>query len=83
MKNLQKYHGIIPAFYACYNDDGTVSAERTKSLAEYLIGKGVKGLYCCGSSSECIYQSKEERKLILESVMEVARGRITVIAHVA
>lgn len=83
MRDLTKYHGIIPAFYACYDDDGNVSAERTKKFAEYLLNKGVKGLYVCGSSGECIYQSKEERKLILESVMEVARGKMTVIAHVA
>ena len=36
----------------------------------------------CGSSGECIYQSKEERKLILESVMQEAKGKITIIAHV-
>lgn len=83
MKDLTKYHGIIPAFYACYEDDGSVSAERTKQFAKYLLDKGVKGLYVCGSSGECIYQSKEERKLILESVMEVAKGKMTVIAHVA
>ena len=28
MNNTEKYQGIIPAFYACYNDDGTVSPER-------------------------------------------------------
>lgn len=83
MRDLTKYHGIIPAFYACYDDEGNVSAERTKEFAEYLLNKGVKGLYVCGSSGECIYQNKEERKLILESVMEVARGKMTVIAHVA
>ncbi len=83
MRNLEKYHGVIPAFYACYNDDGTVSAERTKALTRYLIEKGVKGVYVCGSSGECIYQSKEERKLILESVMAEAKGKLTVIAHVA
>lgn len=83
MRDLTKYHGIIPAFYACYDDEGNVSAERTKEFAEYLLNKGVKGLYVCGSSGECIYQSKEERKLILESVMEIARGKMTVIAHVA
>lgn len=83
MKDLTKYHGIIPAFYACYEDDGSVSAERTKQFAKYLLDKGVKGLYVCGSSGECIYQSKEERKLILESVMEVAKGKMTIIAHVA
>ena len=81
--STEKYQGIIPAFYACYDEDGKVSAERTKIFAEYLLNKGVKGLYVNGSSGECIYQSKEERKLILESVMEVVKGKMTVIAHVA
>jgi hypothetical protein len=71
MRNLTKYHGIIPAFYACYNDDGSVSPERTKAFAKFLLDKGVKGLYVCGSSGECIYQSKEERKLILESRQKI------------
>ena len=82
MRDLEKYRGIIPAFYACYEDDGSVSPERTREFTRYLIGKGVKGLYVCGSSGECIYQSKEERKLILESVMQEAKGKITIIAHV-
>lgn len=83
MRDLEKYRGIIPAFYACYEDDGSVSAERTQALTQHLIDKNVKGVYVCGSSGECIYQSKEERKLILENVVKVAKGKITVIAHVA
>ncbi len=83
MRNLEKYKGIIPAFYACYDENGNVSVERTKAFTQYLMDKGVKGLYVCGSSGECIYQSKEERKAVLESVMEVAKGRMTIIAHVA
>ncbi|MEG0109966.1 MAG: dihydrodipicolinate synthase family protein, partial [Oscillospiraceae bacterium] len=35
------------------------------------------------SSGECIYQSVEERKTTLENVMKIAKGKITVIAHVA
>lgn len=83
MRELEKYKGIIPAFYACYDDEGNISAERTKQFTKHLIDKGVKGLYVCGSSGECIYQSKEERKTTLEAVMEVAKNKITVIAHVA
>lgn len=83
MKNTEKYQGIIPAFYACYNDDGSVSKDRTKELTRYFIKKGVKGLYVCGSSGECIYQSKEERKQTLEAVMSEAKGKLTIIAHVA
>lgn len=79
----EKYKGIIPAFYACYDEEGNVSPERTRKLVRHFINKGVKGLYVCGSSGECIYQSKEERKLILENVMKEAKGKLTIIAHVA
>ena len=83
MKDFSKYQGIFPAFYACYDDKGNVSPERVRAFTEYLIGKGVTGLYVGGSSGECIYQSVDERKLLLENVMAVARGKITIIAHVA
>ena len=83
MRNVEKYKGIFPAFYACYDDEGNVSAERTEQFVQYLIDKGVQGLYVNGSSGECIYLSVEERKLILESVMKVARGKLVIIAHVA
>ena len=83
MKDFRKYQGIFPAFYACYDEKGSISPERVRAFTEYLIGKGVTGLYVGGSSGECIYQSVAERKLLLENVMAVARGRITIIAHVA
>lgn len=82
MSNLEKYKGIIPAFYACYDENGEVSKERVKRLTEYYVEKGVKGVYACGSSGECIYQSVEDRKKTLESIMDVAKGKLTVIAHV-
>lgn len=78
-----KYSGIFPAFYACYDSEGKVSPEAVEKFTEHLINKGVNGLYVGGSSGECIYQSVQERKLTLEHVMKVAKGKITVIAHVA
>ena len=83
MANLEKYKGVIPAFYACYDAEGNVSPERVRALTEYHIRKGVKGVYVNGSSGECIYQSLEDRKITLENVMAAAKGRLTVIAHVA
>ena len=83
MKSLDKYKGIIPAFYACYDGEGNISPERVRALTEYFIRKGVKGIYVNGSSGECIYQSVEDRKVVLENVMEAAAGKLTVIAHVA
>ena len=83
MSKLEKYEGVIPAFYACYDEAGEVSSERVRALTQYFIDKGVKGVYVNGSSGECIYLSVADRKLILENVMEVAKGKLTVIAHVA
>ena len=83
MSDLKKYEGVIPAFYACYDDQGEISPERVRALVEYFIVKGVQGLYVNGSSGECIYQSVADRKLILEEVMAVAKGKLTIIAHVA
>ena len=83
MKDLKKYEGVIPAFYACYDDQGEISPERVRALVEYFLKKGVQGLYVNGSSGECIYQNVADRKLILEEVMAVAKGKLTIIAHVA
>ena len=83
MRDLKKYEGVIPAFYACYDDQGEISPERVRALVEYFLKKGVQGLYVNGSSGECIYQNVADRKLILEEVMAVAKGKLTIIAHVA
>ena len=82
MKDIKKYQGVIPAFYACYDAEGNISTEGVKALTRHLIAKGVKGVYVGGSSGECIYQHVDERKAVLEAVMSEAKGKLTVIAHV-
>lgn len=79
----QKYQGIFPAFYACYDENGEISRERASCLAEYYETVGVQGLYVTGSSGECVFHTVEERKATLEAVVEAVGGRLTVIAHVA
>ena len=83
MRNLDKYKGVIPAFYACYDKEGNISPEGVQALTRYFVETGVKGVYVNGSSGECIYQSVEDRKIVLENVMKAAEGKLTVIAHVA
>lgn len=83
MRDLSKYEGIIPAFYACYDEAGEISPERVQALTKFYIEKGVKGVYVNGSSGECIYQSVEDRKIVLENVVAAAEGKLTIIAHVA
>lgn len=83
MRKPDKYRGVFPAFYACYDDTGNVSPSRAEALAKHLLSKGVQGVYVGGSSGECIYQSVAERKATLEAVMRAVGGQMVVIAHVA
>ena len=83
MKDMTKYQGIIPAFYACYDANGEINPAAVREMTRWFIDQGVQGLYVGGSSGECIYQSKEERKIVLENVMAEAKGKLTVIAHIA
>lgn len=83
MRDLNKYKGVIPAFYACYDEAGEISPDGVQALTKYFVKKGVKGVYVNGSSGECIYQNVEDKKIVLENVMKAAEGKLTVIAHVA
>ena len=79
----EKYRGVFPAFYACYDNDGNISRERSATLAEFYHSVGIPGLYVTGSSGECVFHTVEERKAALEAVMEAVGGKMTVIAHIA
>ena len=70
MRNLDKYKGVIPAFYACYDENGEISPKAVQDLTQFFVDKGVKGVYVNGSSGECIYQSVQDRKIVLENVMK-------------
>ena len=83
MRDFTKYQGIIPAFYACYDANGEINPAAVREMTRWFIDQGVQGLYVGGSSGECIYQNKEERKIVLENVMAEAKGKLTVIAHIA
>lgn len=78
-----KFTGVFPAFYACYDDNGGISRERTARLAEFYLELGIPGLYVTGSSGECVFHTVEERKATLEAVMETVGGKMTIIAHIA
>ena len=54
--DIEKYRGVIPAFYACYDEAGQVSGERTRALARHLVNKGVKGLYAVSYTHLDVYK---------------------------
>ena len=82
MANLEKYKGVIPAFYACYDAEGNVSPERVRALTEYHIRKGVKGRLCERIFRRVHLPEPGRPQDYTGNVMAAAKGRLTVIAHV-
>ena len=80
MKN-PKLCGILPALLTAFTDSG-VDTAKVAALSTRLADAGVHGLYVGGSSGEMILMTEDERKTLLETVMEAVGDRITVIAHV-
>ena len=80
MKN-QKLCGILPALMTAFTEDG-VDCPKVAAHTKKLADAGVHGLYVGGSSGEMILMTEDERKTLLETVMESVGDRLTVIAHV-
>jgi len=80
MKN-RKLCGILPALLTAFCEDG-VDTAKVASFTKHLADTGVHGLYVGGSSGEMILMTENERKILLETVMESVGDRLTVIAHV-
>jgi N-acetylneuraminate lyase len=77
-----KFKGVIVAMNSCYDSEGNISTTAVKKLTRFLMDKGVDGLYVGGSTGEGLLQSSDERKQVLEAVLEESQKAVTVIAHV-
>ncbi len=77
---MNKLHGIMPALMTAFDGDG-IDSSRIGELVRKMSNDGVHGFYVGGSSGEMVLCSIDERKELLETVME-NKGERAVIAHV-
>ena len=83
MNNYPLIRGILPALVTPMNADGTtVHYAALRGLVDYQIERGVSGFFVCGGTGEGLLLTDEERRRILETVVEQVAGRASVIAHV-
>lgn len=76
------FKGIYAALLTPYDDSGRIDYQELKKLVRYLIGKNIDGFYVAGSTGEAFLLTLDERKRILETVLEENNGEKTVLAHV-
>ena len=60
--------------------NGEVDVEALEGLVEFQIRQGIDGLVPCGTTGETPALSESEDRLVVETVVRVAEGRVPVVA---
>jgi 4-hydroxy-tetrahydrodipicolinate synthase len=77
------FRGVFPYLVSPIRADGEVDAGVLARLCDDLIAAGVHGLTPLGSTGEFAYLGWEQRRRVVEVVVQAARGRVPVVAGVA
>lgn len=79
---MKKLKGIYTALVTPFDQDGKVSSSALQKLVASNLEQGVDGFYVSGSTGESYLLSMEERKYLLEAVMEAVGNQAEVIVNV-
>jgi 4-hydroxy-tetrahydrodipicolinate synthase len=74
-------NGVICPMVTPFAADGSIDLPAVRKLVDFLIGRGVNALMVGGTTGEGMLLTLDERKELLEAVIEAVGGRCPVIAH--
>jgi 4-hydroxy-tetrahydrodipicolinate synthase len=80
---MTRLTGIFTPTLVPFDARGRINEDELRRMVNWLIDKGVSGLYPNGSTGEFIRLSLEERKRVIQIVVEENRGRLPVLAGAA
>lgn len=72
--------GIIPPLITPMHKDESINVAELRRQVDRQIGAGVHALFCFGTNGEGYILNAEEKKLVLETVIDQAGGRVPVYA---
>lgn len=71
--------GVIVAMLTPFDQEGRVNEVEVRKLVNFLIEKGVDGIFPVSSCGEYVHLDMAERKYLIDIVVDEARGRVDVI----
>jgi 4-hydroxy-tetrahydrodipicolinate synthase len=74
--------GVYSPTITAFENDETVSLSGTRAFVKFLLSQGVHGLVPLGSSGEPLALVMDERKAVLDAVVEEANGQVPIIAGI-
>lgn len=76
------FHGVIPPLITPFNGRGEIDEAFLRSHVNYLVERGVHGVFCLSSVGEFAYLSDEEKLKVVEVVVGEVAGRVPVLVGV-
>jgi 4-hydroxy-tetrahydrodipicolinate synthase len=77
------FEGVIPAALTPFDANDRVDADALSAIAGRLLENGATGLVGTGTMGEAQSLSRSERRLVIETLVSAADGRVTVTAGVS
>lgn len=78
---MKRLFGVIPAMLTPFTKERAIDHESLRELTDFLVDKGVHGLYPLGTNGEMFRLRTEERMRVAETVVKQAKGRCNVFIH--
>ncbi|MCL4417258.1 MAG: dihydrodipicolinate synthase family protein [Actinobacteria bacterium] len=70
--------GVIVAMLTPFDDNGRISEKETRKLVNFLIDKGVDGIFPVSSCGEYAHMDMGERKYLIDIVADENKGRVDI-----
>jgi 4-hydroxy-tetrahydrodipicolinate synthase len=83
MSQTTPLRGIFTPNIVPLDDRGEINEPETRRYIDWLIDRGVHGLYPNGSTGEFTRFTAEERRRIIEIIADQTRGRVPILAGAA
>jgi len=77
---MKNFRGALPALITPFDESGAVDVRKFKVFLNWLIPQ-VHGLYVAGSYGAGPIMTVDQRKQVVELVMECVNGRVPVVLH--
>lgn len=71
--------GVIVAMLTPFDDNGRIAEKEVRKIVNFLIDKGVDGIFPVSSCGEYVHLSMGERKYLIDIVVDENKGRVDII----